>query len=266
MRRWNSLLVAMLLMVAATMPAFAGETLDRILSEKKIKAGVVPGWPKFIVWDPKTNRYEGFLADDIRNFEEATGIKIEFVTTNWNGIIAGLQSGQYDVIMGGIGATAERAPAVAFSAPYAYFYTSALLRPDSTAKSFVDLDQAGKTVTAVSGTAMHRYALRHIKHAKVTALTDSSTAVLEVMQGRADAYIGDSFTNYVRAKERSTELKMLKFEPAKTEWASMNHAVRHKDADVLNLLNTYINAMRLRNWYSELTEKHGLPPETPKGP
>lgn len=252
--------------LCAAMPALAGETLDRILAEKKIKAGVVPGWPKFIVWDPKTNRYEGFLADDIRNFEEATGIKIEFVTTNWNGIIAGLQSGQYDVIMGGIGATAERAPAVAFSAPYAYFYTSALVRPDNKAQSFADLDQEGKVVTAVSGTAMHKYAVRHFKKAKVSPFTDSSTAVLEVMQSRADAYIGDSFTNHVRAKERPNELKLVKFEPARTEWASMNHAVRYKDVDVLNLLNTYINAMRLRNWYTELTDKFDLPVETPKGP
>ena len=113
---------------------------------------------------------------------------------------------------------------------------------------------------------MHKYALRHVKNAKLTALTDSSTAVLEVMQGRADAYIGDSFTNYVRAKDRPTELKMVKFESTKTEWSSMNHAVRYKDVDVLDLLNTYINAMRLRNWYAELTEKHDLPPETPKGP
>lgn len=266
MTSWKSIVVGAALALCAIAPAIASETLDRILAEKKIKAGVVPGWPKFIVWDPKTSRYEGFLADDIRNFEEATGIKIEFVTTNWNGIIAGLQSGQYDVIMGGIGATAERAPAVAFSAPYAYFYTSALVRPDSKAQSLAELDQKDKVVTAVSGTAMHKYALRHIKNAKVTALTDSSTAVLEVMQSRADAYIGDSFTNYVRAKDRPTELKMLKFETKKTEWSSMNHAVRYKDVDVLNLLNTYINAMRLRNWYAELTEKHDLPPETPSGP
>jgi polar amino acid transport system substrate-binding protein len=140
------------------------------------------------------------------------------------------------------------------------------VKPDSKISSLKELDQKDKVVTAVSGTAMHRYALRQFKNAKVTALTDSSTAVLEVMQGRADAYIGDSFTNHVRAKERPTELKMVKFEPKVTEWSSMNHGVRYKDIDVLNLLNTYIGAMRLRNWYGELTEKHDLPPETPTGP
>jgi polar amino acid transport system substrate-binding protein len=266
MRKLVWLATVLLFSAVVAPPALASATLDRILQEKKIKVGVVPGWPRFIVWDPKNNRYEGFLADDIRNFEESTGIKIEFVTTNWNGIIAGLQAGNYDVIMGGISPTPERSPAAAFSEPYAFFYTCALVRPDSTAGGFKDLDQAGKTVTAVSGTAMHKYALRRFKNAKVAAFTDSATAVLEVMQGRADAYVGDSFTNYVRAKERPSELKMVKFDGAATEWGGMSHAVRYADIDVLSLLNTYIGAMKLRNWYADLTAKHDLPPETPFGP
>lgn len=252
--------------LATAQPAAASATLDRILSTKTMKVGVVPGWPKFIVFDPQSRRYEGFLADEIKNFEESTGIKVEIVNTNWGGIVAGLQAGTYDVIMGGISATPERVAAVAFSEPYAYFYTSALTKPDSNATSLKDLDQPGKTVSVVSGTAMHKYALRRVKNAKVLSLGDSAAAVLEVMQGRADAYIGDSFTNYVRAQERPTELKMVRFGADETEWGGMNHAVRYGDVDVLSMFNAYIGAMKLRRWYHDLTERHGLPPETPDGP
>lgn len=266
MKRFVSLLIAALLAIAFAPPASASATLEKILAEKKMKVGVVAGWPRFIVWDPKTSSYLGFLADDIRNFEETTGIKVEFVNTNWNGLIAGLQAGNYDVIMGGISPTPERAAAVAFSEPYAYFYHCALVRPDSKAASLKDLDQAGKVVTVVSGTAMHKYALKTIKNAKVTTLTDSSTAILELMQGRADAYIGDSFTNYIRVQERPTELKIVTFDPRETEWGGMSHAVRYADVDILALLNAYVGAMKLRNWYGELTRKYDLPPETPYGP
>ena len=102
--------------------------------------GLVPGWPKFLVMNPSTEEYEGFLADDLKNFEEKMGIKVEFVATNWAGIVAGLQSGTYDVMVGA-GITPEQAAVVAFGRPYAFFKTSALTGPDSTAQSLADLDQ-----------------------------------------------------------------------------------------------------------------------------
>lgn len=252
-------------LLAGLVPANAGETLDRILAEKKIKIGLVPGWPKFIVFDPQTKAYTGFLADDLQNFEQKMGIKVEFVTSNWAGIVAGLQAGTFDVMVGG-GITPERASAVAFGQPYAYFHTSALTKPDSKATSLADLDQEGKVISVVSGTAMHTYARRYVKKAKITPLADSSTAVLDVMQGRSDAYIGDSWTNYIRAKERPTELKLVQFKPNETEWGALAFAVRYKDADVLALLNGYVAAMKLQRWYHELTVKYDLPAETPDGP
>lgn len=266
MSRLASLGLAVLLAFAAVTAAEASETFERILAQKKLKAGVVVGWPKFIVFDPKTNRHEGFLADDIRRFEEVTGIKVEVVNTTWNGIIAGLQAGTYDVIMGGISPTPERALAVAFTQPYGYWYASALVRPDSKDAGLKDLDQPGKVLTVVSGTAMHAYAQRVIKKAKVSSFTDSSTAILEVMQGRAQGYIGDSFTNHVRSRERPTELKMVSFDPREAEWGGLSHAVRYSDLDLLQFLNTYISVMKMRNWYAELTAKHDLPAETPYGP
>lgn len=245
--------------------AGASETLDRILSEKKIKVGLVPGWPKFLVLNPDTKKYEGFLADDLQNFEQRMGIKVEFVATNWAGIVAGLQAGTFDLMVGG-GITPERGAAVAFGQPYAYFNTSALTRPDSTATSLADLDKDGKVITVVSGTAMHAYARRRVKNAKLAALADSSTAVLDVMQGRADAYIGDSWTNTIRAKERPSELKLVSFKPNETEWGALAFATRYKDADVLKLFDAYVMSMKLQRWYHDLTAKYDLPIETPDGP
>lgn len=258
-------IAAYVLFVGTASVATASETLDRILAEKTIKVGVVPGWPRFLVMKPDTKEYEGFLADDLKNFEARMGIKVEFVATNWAGIVAGIQAGTFDVMVGG-GLTPERVSALAFGKPYAFFNTSALMRPDSTAESLADIDQDGKIVSVVSGTAMHTFARTHIKHAKISALADSSNAVLDVMQGRADAYIGDSWTNSIRAEERPDELRVVKFEANKTEWGGLAFAVRYSDADVLALLDGYVTAMQLQRWYHTLTERYSLPAETPVGP
>jgi polar amino acid transport system substrate-binding protein len=261
----KKLLFALSALAFAAAPVFASETLDRILSEKKIKVGLVPGWPKFIVFNPDTKTYDGFLAEDLQNFEKRMGIKVEFVSSNWSGIVAGLQAGTFDVMVGA-GITPERAAAVAFGEPYAYFHTSALTKPDNKATSLEDLDKEGKVLSVVSGTAMHTYARRRVKKARLAALADSSNAILDVMQGRADAYIGDSWSNHIRATERPTELKIVSFTPDETEYGALAFAVRYKDVDVLHLLNSYVASMKLQRWYHELTAKHGLHPETPEGP
>jgi polar amino acid transport system substrate-binding protein len=140
------------------------------------------------------------------------------------------------------------------------------MKPDRKAASLSDIDQPGKVVTVVSGTAMDTYARNHIKKAKIEALSSSSSAVLNVMQGRADAYIGDSWTNYIRAKERPSELKIVSFKPEETEWGGLAFAVRYNDSDVLTLLNAYVTSMKLQRWYNHLTSKYDLEPDTPVGP
>lgn len=249
----------------STVSASAGPTLDRIMSEKKLVVGVAP-WNKFVLLNPKTSQYEGFIVDDIRNLEAMTGIQVEFVNTTWSGLVAGLQAGKWDVIMSGLGATPERATAVAFGEAFGYLSSTAMVRADSPVHSLVDLDQEGNIVSVVSGTAAQQFSQRTFKKAKVTPLSDTGAAVLEVMQSRATAYIGNSVSNELRAQERPTELRNVKFASDETEWTSMNHAVRYSDLDLLVFLDTYTRSMKLRGWYRSLAAKWNLPPELAVGP
>ncbi|MDF2810295.1 MAG: hypothetical protein K0S56_1326 [Microvirga sp.] len=249
----------------STTGASAGPTLDRIMSEKKLVVGVAP-WNKFVLLNPKTNQYEGLIVDDIRNLEAMTGLKVELVNTTWSGLVAGLQAGKWDVVMSGLGATPERATAVAFGEAFGYLSSTAMVRADSPIHSLADLDKEGNTISVVSGTSAQQFSQRTFKKAKVTPLSDTGAAVLEVMQGRATAYIGDSVSNELRAQERPEELRNVKFKSDETEWTSMNHAVRYSDLDLLVFLDTYTRAMKLKGWYRELAAKWKLPPELATGP
>lgn len=252
-------------MALTASPAQAGPTLDKIIKEKKMVVGVAP-WNRFVLLNPKSGEYEGFIADDIRNFEQMTGIKVQLVNTTWAGLVAGLQAGQWDVIMSGLGATPERATAVAFTDPIGYLSSTAMVQAKGPINSFEDLDKPGNTISVVTGTAAQQFAQRTFKNAKVNPLSDTAAAVLEVMQGRSTAYIGDSVSNALRAEERPDELRNIRFPADKTEWTSMNHAVRYGDPDLVTFLNTYVRAMQLRGLYRTLAEKWKLPPELATGP
>ena len=242
----------------------AQTTMDKIMSEKKLVIGVAP-WNRFVAINPKTNKFEGLIVDDINMMSELTGIEVELVNTNWGGLIAGLQAGKWDIIMTGMSATPERAMAVAFSEPFGFISVTAVVRADNKANSLEDLDQAGNTITVVSGTAQQKFAKKKLKNAKVSAFPDTGTAVLEVMNGRAAAYFGDSISNSFREKERPNEMRNVILGDD-TEWNSLNHAVRYGDQQLLSFVNTYMRTMKLRGWYKDLAAKWELPASFATGP
>ena len=55
-----------------------------------------------------------------RKIAEKIGVKAEFVEGKWDGLLAGLDAGRYDLMINGVDVTPERAKVYDFSEPYAY--------------------------------------------------------------------------------------------------------------------------------------------------
>jgi polar amino acid transport system substrate-binding protein len=258
-------LIAGAALALVTGQALAGPTMDKIISEKKMTVGVAPS-KNLVLMNPRTNEFEGFVVDDIKNFEKLTGIKVTLVETTWSGLIAGLQAGKWDAIMTGLAATPERAAAVAFTDPWAYIGFSAMVKASGDIKSSADLDKSGNVITVVAGAMEQAYVQRRFKNATIKPLTDVSAAILDVMQGSAKAYVGATISNAIREQERPTELRNVLFPKDDVEWNGMSHAVRYSDLDLLTFLNTYVQAMKLRGFYKELTEKWKFTADFATGP
>lgn len=262
MRKSIKLMVAMLVLLAFVVPMSASAgIMEKISSEKVLRVGVAP-WKNFIQKNLKTGEYEGIIADDLRNFEKETGIKVEINETTWGGMIAGLQTGKWDAIMNGLGATVQRSVAVAFTESYGNYAEASLIRAGDDVKSFADLDKKGNIIACIGGTSAQTLWTGKFKNAEIKGYSDSTTAILEVMQGRAKAFMSDSLVNAFRAKERA-ELEL--FIPENTSWFYQAHAVRYENPDLLAFLNTYIRNMRVRGWYDELGAKYGMPTTWAKG-
>jgi len=256
MKKTTKAVVAILALLTFLMPMIASAgIMEKISSEKVLRVGVAP-WKNFIQKNPKSGEYEGIIADDLKNFEKETGIKVEISETSWGGMIAGLQTGKWDAIMNGLGATVQRSLAVAFTEPYGYYAEASLVRSNETVKSFSDLDQKGNIIAVMAGTSAHTLWKDKFKNAEIQTFTDSTTAILEVIQGRAKAFMSDSLVNAFRAQERP-ELSL--FIPENTVWFYQAHAVRYEDQDLKTFLDTYVRNMKVRGWYKELGEKWGMP-------
>ncbi len=56
--------------------------------------------PPHVMRDPKTGEYSGIFVDLVKEFgEQVLGVKVQFVDTTWDNIIAGMQAGKWDVAL-----------------------------------------------------------------------------------------------------------------------------------------------------------------------
>jgi polar amino acid transport system substrate-binding protein len=114
----------------------------------------------------------------------------------FDGLIPALKTGKIDCIISSMTATAERAKSIAFSAPYMKSGLALLVAVDSPVRSVADLDAPGRVVAVKKGTIGHSYATASLPQATVLVLDKEAAAVLEVAQGKADAFIYDPLSVY----------------------------------------------------------------------
>ncbi|MCR3922674.1 MAG: transporter substrate-binding domain-containing protein, partial [Firmicutes bacterium] len=121
-------------------------------------------------------------------------VRIE--NTNWDGLIPSLQTGGVDVVLSSMTITAERAESVDFSDPYAHAYLALLVNKESAVDEVEDLNQAEMVIAVKKGTTGHLYAQNNLSNATINALSSENACVMEVVQGKADAFIYDQLTIY----------------------------------------------------------------------
>src|SRR5262249_37508983 len=110
------------------------------------------------------------------------------------GLIPSLQTHKIDLIISSMTATPERAKAIAFSDPYLTTGLCLLVGKNSPIQTIADIDTPERTVVVKKGTTGHIYATEHLKRAKLLVLDEENGCVLEVVQGKADAFIYDQIS------------------------------------------------------------------------
>jgi polar amino acid transport system substrate-binding protein len=131
----------------------AGEPTTTLLG-KICAAGVIriatdPAYPPYSELDA-SGEYVGFDSDSARETAKRLGVKVEWVTPDWAAITAGNWGGRWDISIGSMTQTEERAKVVDFLDPYFYEAGYLIVPTDSAITSIADL--AGKTICAGEST------------------------------------------------------------------------------------------------------------------
>ncbi|AGS24468.1 transporter substrate-binding domain-containing protein [Rhizobium etli] len=143
--------------VAFSMPAHAGEVLDRVLSSKTLTVATSVGWPPASFVDDK-GELDGFDVDVAKAIAKNLGVEVKFVTPEWDIVTSGRWQGRWDLTMGQMNPTEARAKIFDFPGVYIYVNAVAVVHKDSKATKLSDLN--GKKVGVSAGSSAESY-LKH---------------------------------------------------------------------------------------------------------
>lgn len=170
----------------------------------------------------------------------------------FTGLIPSLLTGKIDLILSSMTDTPERRQSIAFSDPYLTIGLAALAGKNSTLSSN-DLDHPGRTIAVRQGTTAQAWATDHLKQAKVIVLDKESSAVLEVIQGKADAFLYDQMSVWKNQKEHPAETVAL-LAPIQTEhWAI---GLRPGDTALRDGVNAFLKSFRASGGFDRLGDKY----------
>jgi polar amino acid transport system substrate-binding protein len=133
--------------IAAGEPATT--LLGKICAAGVIKIATDPAYPPYSELNA-AGEYVGFDSDTARETAKRLGVEVEWVTPDWAAITAGNWGGRWDISIGSMTQTEERALVVDFLDPYFYEAGYLLVATDSSYTSVADL--AGKTICAGEST------------------------------------------------------------------------------------------------------------------
>lgn len=228
------------------------DLLGRIQEKGEIVVAMEGTWAPWTYHD-ENDKLVGFDTEVAEKIAEKLGVKAVFVEGEWDGLLAGLEVGRYDIMVNGVEVTDERSEKYDFTEPYAYIRTALVVNEDNTdINSFEDL--AGKT-TANSINSTYMY-LAEDYGATVLGVDTLDQTMDMVLSGRADATLNAEVSVYDYFSVHSdAKLKVV----ALTDDASLVSIPIRKGEDSDSLreaVNGAVKELRESGELAEISEKY----------
>ena len=217
-----------------------------------LRVGMDLSYPPFETIGPHSQP-AGISVDLARALSTELGRSLVIENIPFTGLIPALKSGKIDLILSSMTATPERAKAVAFSDPYLTTGLALLVPAATTATSLEDLDRPDKTIVVRQGTTGEVFARSNVHQAKILTLEKENACVLEVAQGKADAFIYDQMSVFQNARRQPGKVRALLAPLQQESWAV---ALRPDDNELRTQVNTFLGKFRAGGGFNDLADKY----------
>ncbi|EDS77688.1 amino acid ABC transporter, periplasmic amino acid-binding protein [Clostridium botulinum C str. Eklund] len=226
-------------------------SLESVKKSGKLLVGLDDGYPPMEFRDEKNNLV-GFDVDLAREIGKKIGVKVEFIPTEFSGILLGLQSKKFDTIIAGFTMTDERKKSLNFTEPYVLGGQIVAVKKGNTSiKKLSDLK--GKIIGCQMGSAGQITAERKLKDIKELRKYGKITETFSDMSiGRIDAVIMDAQVGGYYISKKPGQFEVLDEMVAKEP---MGIAFRKGDNALKNEVQKIINELKKDGTLSKLSVK-----------
>ena len=230
----------------------AGDLLSKIQARGEIIIAMEGTWAPW-TYHSEDGELVGFDVEVGQQIAEALGVETTFVEGEWDGLLAGLDAGRYDIMINGVDITEERSDAYDFSEPYAYNRTAVIVSADNTDITSME-DLAGKhtanTISSTYAEVAEQYG------AEVTGVDDLNQTFELLLSGRIDATLNAEVTYYDYMEAHpDANIKIACLDPEATQVA-IPFRKGEETASLREAVNQALADMRESGALSELSEKY----------
>jgi len=234
-----------LLLVSATRAAAQS-------APKPLVVGMELSYPPFEMTDEQ-GKPSGIGVELAEALAKHLGRPLQIRNYEFTGLIPALKSGQIDLIISSMTATEERAKSIDFSDPYMHTGLGILVPANSDIKSIADVDKPGRKVVVKKGTTGFTYATEKLKNVTPLIIEAEAACALEVIQGKADAFIYDQMSVFQFARRNPQTTRGL-LEPFQREsWAI---GIRKGNDALRAQVNAFLAEFKASKGLEKLGEKY----------
>ena len=253
MKKYLFLFCVVSLLIAAFIGSVsAADLLDEIQSKGQITIAMEGTWSPW-TFHNEDDELVGYDVEVGKAIAERLGVEPKFIEGPWDGLLAGLEVGRYDIMVNGVGISEERQKKYDFSTPYAYDKPVVIVRGDYDGiHSMEDLKgkKTANTITSLYAETAEKFG------ANVIGVDDLNQTLELVLSGRIDATINSevTFFEYMRAHPDAN----LKIAAYSDDVTAIGIPLR-KGEDIATLkeaVNTALADMAEEGVLTELSEKY----------
>src|SRR5438477_9369273 len=223
MKAISYLLLLFLLVMPTAASSASGEEL--------VWAADAEGGAPYSFPDPRNPaRIIGFEVDLADTIATRIGKTARFVQNQWDGLVPGLERGEYDVVINGLEITAERAQKINFSNPYFYSTLTITRRVDDNRVQRAE-DLRGLTTGVLKVTFAERY-VQSVGNVVIRSYDGQVQPFIDLALGRLDAVVMD--TPIALYYATGPQVKNIELPAARM---SFGIGIRKTDEELLRAIN-----------------------------
>ncbi len=225
--------------------------LEKIKTQCYFTVGTEGEWAPW-TYEDETGKLVGYDVEVGYAIAEKLGVEARFIENPWDGLLIGLETGKFDMVINGVDITEERSQKFNFSVPYAYSEVALIVAKDNNDITKLE-DLNGKTFANSAGSS---YEALGVSYGATNNTIDTFADTMSMIElGRVDATINSysTYEDYISSHPESNTKCVAIVNALDT---AIPFVKGDYDASFLEAVNNAITELRNEGKLAEISNKY----------